>query len=137
MKFENMYKAAKDKVTHIDANDVLKVVGLQLLRSSPAIIGRIPVIALFGGGVALGAGVALLFAPKSGAETREAIGTWFKGAYETVKGATTKALSKTEAATSEVTEAIEDGLNVAKKKIGMKAKNFGHEAEALSDSHAR
>jgi len=129
MNFENILQAAKDKVKEITPNDVLKVVGLQLLRN-PGVLMRLPFFALFGGGVALGAGAALLFAPKTGAETREAIGTWVKGAITSAKDIGKKAKAKAEDVAEDAGQAIEEGANGIKRKVAHKAKSIARESEA-------
>lgn len=130
MNLESIFQAAKDKIGEINANDVLKVVGLQLLRSTPALLSRLPIVALFGGGVALGAGAALLFAPASGAQTRAAISHWVKGAFKTAKVGASKAIHTVEDVASDATGAIEDGVSAVRKKVGGKAKLAAPEVEA-------
>ncbi len=56
-------------VTDLTANDLLRVVGLSRRQSHFA-----EGLLLFSGGAVVGAGVALLFAPASGQETRRLIG---------------------------------------------------------------
>jgi hypothetical protein len=60
---------------------------LQSHRGSAASHDLLPGLALFGAGVLLGAGLALLFAPSSGAELRENIGERFDEARERINGA--------------------------------------------------
>lgn len=55
-------------LSHLEANDVLRVVGLARRRSY-----FIENLALVGLGALAGAGAALLFAPASGTETRERV----------------------------------------------------------------
>lgn len=52
---ETAFQAAKDKLSELQPNDVLKMLGLQVLRSSGGIFARLPMLAAFGGGLAIGA----------------------------------------------------------------------------------
>lgn len=56
----------------ISRDDVLGAIGLQTRRSAADMV--IPALGLFGVGLVVGAGLGLLFAPKTGAQTREVIG---------------------------------------------------------------
>lgn len=56
----------------ISRDDVLAAIGLQSRRNAADLV--MPAIGLFGVGLVVGAGLGLLFAPKSGAQTREVIG---------------------------------------------------------------
>ncbi len=58
-------------ITNLDKDDLLKAVGLQAHRSTAWM--AIPGVALFGLGILVGAGVGMLFAPKSGRELRDDI----------------------------------------------------------------
>jgi hypothetical protein len=58
-------------LSSIDKDEILKNLGLQSYRS--AALTAIPGIALFGLGVLVGAGVGMLFAPKTGQELRDDI----------------------------------------------------------------
>jgi len=133
MNFETILQSAKDKMSEVTPNDVLKVLGLQLLRNT-SIVSRLPYFALFGGGIALGAGAALLFAPKAGSETREAIGSWLKGAFETAKDGATKMLSKGKEvaadAIEDASEVVEDSVTGAKKKAHKATKSVAREVDA-------
>jgi hypothetical protein len=55
-------------LSHLEANDVLRIVGLSRRRSH-----FLENLALVGLGALAGAGAALLFAPASGSETRERV----------------------------------------------------------------
>lgn len=86
MWIESMLQSAKDKLAGLTPNDILKVVGLQLLqKSGRRIAPGWPLLAAFGGGLALGATSALLLAPKSGKETRKALADWVEAAFSNVK----------------------------------------------------
>jgi hypothetical protein len=52
-------------------DDLVRVVGMQRRRTDQEML---PTVALFGAGLLVGAGLALLFTPLSGAELREEIG---------------------------------------------------------------
>ena len=60
-----------DQARDVSANDVFGVVGLERRRSTAARV--LPGVALFGAGLLVGAGVALLFAPQDGASLRKLI----------------------------------------------------------------
>lgn len=57
------------RLKNFDRDDVLKMIGLQTRRDSTDAL--LTGIGLFGAGVLVGAGVALLFAPRSGSELRQ------------------------------------------------------------------
>lgn len=62
------------------ADEVLRSIGLQRARgTSGEMLGG---VAVFGAGLLVGAGLALLFAPSSGAETREHLGAKVEDAKE-------------------------------------------------------
>jgi hypothetical protein len=54
------------------AEEIIRALGLQARRSNGSDL--VPSVALFGAGVLVGAGLALLFAPTSGRELREELG---------------------------------------------------------------
>lgn len=119
---ETAFQAAKDKLNELQPNDVLKMLGLQVLRSSGGIFARLPMLAAFGGGIAIGAGTALLFAPGKGAENRKAIVDWAKNAFANLKSGATKAIETAKDAAEDAGEAIEDGVSSAKRKANGKTK---------------
>jgi gas vesicle protein len=107
---ENAIESAKEKLGSLNpfgasstltTNDVLKFLGVQLLEKSGSRLLTTPVLLAFGAGLATGAGGALLFAPKSGRDTRKAIAAWFRTAASTVK-------AKAEDVAEDVTEAAHD-----------------------------
>ena len=59
-------------ISELEADDVLKVVGLQKRRSAMDFV--LPAIGLLGAGIAVGAAMGLLLAPKAGNELREDMG---------------------------------------------------------------
>jgi gas vesicle protein len=66
------------------AEEVLRTLGLQRARSGGGeLLGG---IAVFGAGMLVGAGLALLFAPASGSETREQLGSKIGEVKEKVAG---------------------------------------------------
>lgn len=70
-------------LSKISRDDVLAAVGLQTRRTAADMV--LPALGLFGVGVLLGAGLGVLFAPKSGAQTREAIGHGVGGVARRMK----------------------------------------------------
>lgn len=58
-------------ITNLTRDDILGAIGLQTRRGAVDFI--LPALGVFGTGLLLGAGLGLLFAPKTGAETRGAI----------------------------------------------------------------
>lgn len=61
------------RVRQLEADDLLCKVGLQKRRSGAARIA--PILGALAGGLVVGAGLGLLFAPSSGRELRSTIGT--------------------------------------------------------------
>jgi hypothetical protein len=57
-------------------------------RSTPATVKVLTIAGAFGAGMAIGAGVGVLFAPKSGAETRQAIGQQVQSVVGKIKQTT-------------------------------------------------
>lgn len=78
---------ASDVAKNLPSTDeVLRAIGLQRARSGGGeLLGG---MAVFGAGILVGAGLALLFAPSSGAEIREQIGTRLEDAKEKITQAT-------------------------------------------------
>lgn len=68
----------------ISRDDVLAAIGLQSRRTTADLV--MPALGLLGIGIVVGAGLGVLFAPKSGAETREAIGNGVGDVARRVKG---------------------------------------------------
>lgn len=64
---------ARNLPDHLPSTDeIIRALGLQVRRKSGSDI--VPSVALFGAGLLVGAGLALLFAPSSGRELREELG---------------------------------------------------------------
>lgn len=59
-------------LSNLSREDILAAIGLQTKRTAADMV--VPALGLFGVGMVVGAGLGLLFAPKAGAQTREAIG---------------------------------------------------------------
>ncbi len=62
---------------NLDKDDILRLIGLQSRPSAAESI--LPAIGLFGAGLLVGAGVALLFAPDSGNSIREGLKNRLQG----------------------------------------------------------
>jgi hypothetical protein len=72
---------ASDVTKNLPSSDeLLRAIGLQRARSNDLLGG----VAVFGAGMLVGAGLALLFAPSSGAEVREQLGTRLGDAKEKI-----------------------------------------------------
>ena len=81
---------ASDVTKNLPSTDeLLRAIGLQRARSNDLLGG----VAVFGAGMLVGAGLALLFAPSSGAEIREQLGTRFEDAKEKLGQAASAAQS--------------------------------------------
>ncbi len=72
MNFRSAFEKVNDDIRSFSAEDILGALGLEK-RRSPA-EKMLPMIGIFGAGLLVGAGVALLLSPKSGREVRDAIG---------------------------------------------------------------
>ena len=72
MNFRSAFEKVNDEVRNFSADDVLHALGLERKRNAAE--KMLPMIGLFGAGLLVGAGIALLLSPKSGAVVREAIG---------------------------------------------------------------
>ena len=119
---ESAFRAAKNKISEIEPNDVLKMLGLQVIRSSGGLFFRLPMLAAFSGGLAIGAGTALLFAPAKGAENRKALVAWTKNAFANLKTGATKAIEGAKDVAEDAGEAVDEGVSGAKKKANHKVK---------------
>ena len=108
------------------AEDALGWVGLTRRRSPLAAIG------IFGAGALVGAGVAMLFAPLSGAETRRRI---MKG-LEGLKGEAQSTLERAEAEVKHVGEKVEEIASHAKDAVIQAEHKVEDSAVALKDMAA-
>lgn len=91
-------------------NGALGLVGLQRKRSNV-----VSSALSFGAGVAFGAGAGLLFAPKSGAETRAALRGYFSGSK--VENLANNAVDKVESVAKKVSDTVEHAKEEAKSDI--------------------
>lgn len=80
-------------------DDILCSLGLQTRRSPAAYV--LPALGMFGVGLLAGAGLGMLFAPRTGREIRRELGT-------RVSGMTTKLKSKLRRTTDEVAASLDD-----------------------------
>lgn len=55
-------------IRNMDRDDILRVIGLETRRTATDYV--LPALGLFGAGILVGAGLGLIFAPKSGREIR-------------------------------------------------------------------
>lgn len=78
-------------------DEMLRAIGLQRARNGSELLSG---VAVFGAGILVGAGLALLFAPGSGAETREQIGSKLGDAKEKIAQMASTQTSGTETTTS-------------------------------------
>lgn len=78
------------------ADEVLRALGLQRSRATNGEL--LSGIAVFGAGMLVGAGLALLFAPASGAETREQLGSRLGEMRQRVSGKATEVAEQVRAA---------------------------------------
>lgn len=72
MNFRSAFDKVNSEVRNFDPEDILHALGLEKKRSSTE--KMLPMIGVFGAGLLVGAGIALLLSPKSGREIRDAIG---------------------------------------------------------------
>ncbi len=63
-----MWKSLKNRLPDVDREDLLDLIGMESRRSSAEKV--LPALALFGAGVAVGVGIGLMLAPRSGSELR-------------------------------------------------------------------
>ena len=78
MNFRSAFDKVNDEVRNFSPEDILTALGLEKRRNSAE--KMLPMIGIFGAGLLVGAGVALLLSPKSGREVRDAIGGAVGGA---------------------------------------------------------
>jgi hypothetical protein len=93
---ETMIQASDVTKSLPSTDELLRAIGLQRTRSNDLLGG----VAVFGAGILVGAGLALLFAPSSGAEIREQLGTRFDDAKEKLGQVATATQSATKSAAS-------------------------------------
>ena len=78
MNWRQAFEKVNDEVRGFNPEDILTAMGLEKRRSSAE--KMLPMIGIFGAGLLVGAGVAMLLSPKTGREVREAIGGAVGGA---------------------------------------------------------
>jgi gas vesicle protein len=95
---------------HIDADDVLGLMGLMRRRRNP-----LGAIALLGGGMAIGAGIGLLLAPVSGREARAflmrtigGLGGKVTDEVETLQGRATEVVEQVQERASEIAGQVQE-----------------------------
>lgn len=84
---------------NMSRDDLLGALGLQTRRSAASYL--LPALGMFGVGIVAGAGLGMLFAPRTGREIRREIGT-------KVSGVTSKLKTKMKRGTDEVAASLED-----------------------------
>jgi len=72
MNFRSAFEKINDDVRSFSPDDLLTALGLERRRSSAE--KMLPMIGIFGAGLLVGAGVALMLSPKTGREMRDVIG---------------------------------------------------------------
>jgi hypothetical protein len=72
MNFRSAFDKVNSEVRNFDPEDILHALGLEKKRGGAE--KMLPMIGIFGAGLLVGAGIALLLSPKSGREIRDAIG---------------------------------------------------------------
>jgi hypothetical protein len=88
----------KDLASNLPSSDeIIRLLGLQARRSNTDVM---PSVALFGAGILVGAGLALLFAPTTGRELREEIGAKASEFAERVSSTAETAMSENGKATA-------------------------------------
>jgi len=131
-------KTAKKVISflrYMDLDDVLGVVGLRRNRTSP-----FAVAALIGGGVLVGAGVALLMAPVSGQDARRQIRRFFetmsgraKEEADKIAGEVTEKVSEVKGRATEVAGEAKDKVAEVKEKVTEAVGQMGETEGAQAD----
>lgn len=114
-KADDAAKTAKKVMSflrHIDADDVLGLIGLRRRRTG------LETIALIGGGVLLGVGVAFLLAPTSGREMRLQIGNFLKSVGGRAKDEANQLVGEAKEKVGEVKEKASEVVGEVKEKVG-------------------
>jgi len=97
---------------HIDLDDIVGLVGLRRKRSPLA------AIALVGGGILVGAGIAMLMAPASGKDARRQIRKYFEGLGGRAMDEANEVKDKAARVAGEVKEKAGDVVGEVKDKVG-------------------
>ncbi len=95
---------------NMNRDDILASLGLQTRRSAAGYV--LPAIGMFGVGILTGAGLGLLFAPRTGREMRRELGTRMNDlgtkVSDATKQVTTKIKQKVARAKDEVTSSLDE-----------------------------
>ena len=108
----------------IGADQVLGKIGLSRRRTPLASLG------IFATGLAVGAGLGMLFAPRSGRQTRSFMRDQLQKAGGEVKAKTIEAASRAEAKLEEVLESAEEAVEQKSEGAAPKDKKTGRPANA-------
>lgn len=108
----------------LGADQVLGKIGLSRRRTPLVSLG------VFATGLALGAGLGLLFAPRSGRKTRRFMRDQLRKAGGDVKDKTIEAASRAEAKLEEVLESADESIEQKSEDAAPKGKKAGHPANA-------
>jgi gas vesicle protein len=108
----------------LGADKVLGQLGLARRRTPLASLG------VFATGLAVGAGLGMLFAPRSGRQTRSFMRDQLRKAGSDVKAKTVEAASQVEAKLEEVLESTEEAAEQKSKDAAPKGKKEGRPANA-------
>lgn len=95
-----------DQIRALGKEDLLHALGLETRRTYTDYVG--PALAAFGVGVAVGAGMGLLLAPRSGKETRKEISQGIQHAPEAIAALPQRAASAVKRASEQMNEAVHD-----------------------------
>lgn len=139
MNFNELVEQAKESVKSINSERILESLGLQVIPSSAARI--LPMVAAFGAGAVFGSAVTFILTPKSGQQTREAIGELVQKLIGLAKREATDVKGKVEHAKDEAESMVgsaKDKLSELKDKVVDKAKSFGSDAKSkASDGQSK
>lgn len=95
-----------DQIRALGKEDMLNALGLESRRTYVDYIG--PVLAVFGLGVAVGAGMGILMAPRSGKETRRELSQGMHNMPEAIAALPQRAASAVKRVSDQVSEAVHD-----------------------------
>jgi len=104
---------------HIDLDDIVGLVGLRRKRSPLA------AIALVGGGILVGAGIAMLMSPVSGKDTRKQIRMFFEGLSGRAMDEVTEVKEKAAKVAGDVKEKASEVATDVKEKVGQAQEKVG------------
>jgi len=95
-----------EQIRALGKDDFLNVLGLETRRTYTDYLG--PALAAFGVGMAVGAGMGLLLAPRSGKETRKEISQGIQHAPEAIAALPQRAASAVKRASEQMNDAVHD-----------------------------